>query len=241
MKQPYPFFIHFYKGERHILAVPSAKHINGLRVHLDYYHEFPENIDSKDVGNSVLSMIEKIKNSPLLSTTKNEVVEQAIWKKATKYKSYKSFAKNYLCCFLNFFENGDYVVSAYERADAKGVYCGCIKKFELPATATAEEIGQAVLDAFKAAEDFYAEQLSLNRWQGGLLLGYLSFQSKNRIKPKDSFTWGNYTLNKSDYNKKVLEIVLPDGIISPKIKEVFTTFQKDALSKGIEVWYITGV
>ena len=157
MEQSYPFFIHFYKGERHILVVPSAKHINGLRAHLDYYHEFPESIDSEDIGNSVLSMIEKIKNSPLLSTTKDEVVEQAIWKKATKYKSYKSFAKNYLLCNLNFYENGEYKVNAFERADEKGVYGGCIKKFELPATATAEEIGQAVLDAFKAAEEFYAE------------------------------------------------------------------------------------
>ena len=53
-------------------------------------------------------------------------------------------------------------------------------------------------------------------------------------------TWGGYTLNKSDYNKKVLETVLPDGIISPEIKEVFTEFKNDALAKGIEVWFIIG-
>ena len=68
----------------------------------------------------------------------------------------------------------------------------------------------------------------------------INFEAKY-WKGKDSFTWGKYTLSKSDYNKKVLEIVLPDGIISPEIKEVFTTFQKDELSKGIEVWYIIGV
>ena len=157
MEQSYPFFIHFYKGERHILVVPSAKHINGLRAHLDYYHEFPESIDSEDIGNSVLSMIEKIKNPPLLSTTKDEVVEQAIWKKATKYKSYKSFAKNYLYCGIQFFENGEYKIAVEERADNRGVYGAYLKKFELPASATAEEIGQAVLDAFKAAEEFYAQ------------------------------------------------------------------------------------
>ncbi len=157
MEQTYPFLVGIYKGEKHILVVPSAKHINGFRVHLNYYHKFPENIDAKDVGNSVLCMIEKIRNSPFSSDTPKERDEYALWKKATKYKSYKSFAKNYLLCNLNFYENGEYKVNAFERADEKGVYGGCIKKFELPATATAEEIGQAVLDAFKAAEDFYAE------------------------------------------------------------------------------------
>lgn len=84
MEQTYPFLVGIYKGEKHILVVPSAKHINGFRVHLNYYHKFPENIDAKDIGNSVLSMIEKIKKSPLLSTTKEERTENAIWKKATK-------------------------------------------------------------------------------------------------------------------------------------------------------------
>ncbi len=157
MKQAYPFFIHFYKGERQILVVPSAKHIDGFRVHLDYYHKFPESVDSKNVGNSVLSMIEIIKNSPLLSTTKNEIEEQSVWKKATKYKTYKSFCNNYLCVRIDFYENGEYRIIACEHASERGGYSGCIKKFELPATATAEEIGQAVLDAFKAAEEFYAE------------------------------------------------------------------------------------
>ena len=157
MEQTYPFLVGVYKGEKHIIVVPSAKHINQLYSHMNYYHQFPENIDAKDIGNSVLSMIEKIKKSPLLSTTKEERTENAIWKKATKYKTYKSFCNNYLCIHIDFYENGEYRIIACERASERGGYSGCIKKFELPATATAEEIGQAVLDAFKAAEDFYAK------------------------------------------------------------------------------------
>ena len=76
---------------------------------------------------------------------------------------------------------------------------------------------------------------TLNSYRDALI----NFEAKY-WKGENVFTWNNHTLNKSDYNKKVLEIVLPDGIISPEIKEVFTTFQKDALSKGIEVWYIIG-
>ena len=155
--QKYPYRISLYKGEKQILIVPFSTHVDGFRVHLDYYHKFPENIDAKDIGNSVLSMIEKIKKSPLLSTIKEERTENAIWKKATKYKSYKSFCNNYLCIHIDFYENGEYRIIACERASERGGYSGCIKKFELPATATAEEIGQAVLDAFKAAEEFYAE------------------------------------------------------------------------------------
>ncbi len=157
MEQTYPFLVDVYKGEKHIIVVPSAKHINQLYSHMNYYHQFPENIDAKDIGNSVLSMIEKIKKSPLLSTTKEERTENAIWKKATKYKSYKSFAKNYLLCSLDFFENGEYKIAVVERADEKGIYGAYIKQIHLQSTATAEEIGQAVLDAFKAAEEFYAE------------------------------------------------------------------------------------
>ena len=155
--QKYPYHISFYKGEMQILIVPFVTQVDGFGVHLNYYHKFPENIDTKDVGNSVLCMIEKIRNSPFSSDTPKERAEYALWKKATKYKSYKSFAKNYLRCSLDFFENGEYKIAVEERADNRGVYGAYLKKFELPATATAEEIGQAVLDAFKVAEDFYAE------------------------------------------------------------------------------------
>ncbi len=92
--------------------------------------------------------------------------------------------------------------------------------------------------------DTYAKSYQTPSKLRGTLNKYLNdlinFETKY-WKGKDVFEWGNNRLKKGDYNTKVLEIVLPDGIISPEIKEVFTTFQKDALSKGIEVWYIIGV
>ena len=76
---------------------------------------------------------------------------------------------------------------------------------------------------------------TLNSYRDALI----NFETKY-WKGKNFFKWGNETLYKSQYNKKVLEIVLPDGIISPEIKEVFTNFKNDALAKGIEVWFIIG-
>ena len=77
---------------------------------------------------------------------------------------------------------------------------------------------------------------TLNSYRDALI----NFETKY-WKGKDVFEWGNNRLKKGDYNTKVLEIVLPDGIISPEIKEVFTNFKTGALAKGIEVWYIVGV
>ena len=39
----------------------------------------------------------------------------------------------------------------------KGGYYGCIKSINLPANATAEEIGNAIIDVFKAAEEYYEQ------------------------------------------------------------------------------------
>ena len=77
---------------------------------------------------------------------------------------------------------------------------------------------------------------TLNSYRDALI----NFEAKY-WKGEDFFEWGGETLYKSQYNKKVLEIVLPDGIISLETKEVFTNFKNDVLAKGIEVWYIVGV
>lgn len=49
--------------------------------------------------------------------------------------------------------------------------------------------------------------------------------------------WGKTTLYKSDYEKKALEIVLPDVIITEDTLKVLNEFQETWAEKGIEVWY----
>ncbi len=91
--------------------------------------------------------------------------------------------------------------------------------------------------------DTYAKSYQTPSKLRGTLNKYLNdlinFETKY-FKGADEITRGGTTLNLNQYNKKVLEVVLPDGIISTQIKEVFTNFKNDALAKGIEVWFIIG-
>ena len=49
--------------------------------------------------------------------------------------------------------------------------------------------------------------------------------------------WGGTTLKTSQYDKKALEIVLPDVIISEDALKVLNDFQTSMAKDGIEVWY----
>ena len=44
-------------------------------------------------------------------------------------------------------------------------------------------------------------------------------------------------LNRNDYNKKVLEIVLPDVIITEDALKILNEFKAIIQKDGIEVWY----
>lgn len=49
--------------------------------------------------------------------------------------------------------------------------------------------------------------------------------------------WGGTTLKTSQYDKKALEIVLPDVIISENALKVLNDFKTSMEKEGIEVWY----
>ena len=54
----------------------------------------------------------------------------------------------------------------------------------------------------------------------------------------DVIHWGRTDLSKSDYDKKALEIVLPDVIITENALKVLNDFKTEMESAGLEVWYI---
>ncbi len=58
------------------------------------------------------------------------------------------------------------------------------------------------------------------------------------FKDGDIFVRGGRELKRTDYDKKVLEIVLPDEIISEKNIAVFNKFKEDVAKTGMEVWYV---
>lgn len=78
-------------------------------------------------------------------------------------------------------------------------------------------------------------QRTLNRYADSLK----NFESKY-FKGLDEFTWKGKTITKNQYNKKALEIVLPDIVINENTLEVLNNFKKTMDSSGFEVWYIIG-
>lgn len=63
-----------------------------------------------------------------------------------------------------------------------------------------------------------------------------NFESKY-FKGGEVFRWGDIRLNKSDYNKKALEIILPDIIITEDTLNILNEFKVAMERDGIEVWY----
>lgn len=60
---------------------------------------------------------------------------------------------------------------------------------------------------------------------------------ESKFNEEGILRWGNTTLRRSEYDKKALEIVLPDVIISEDTLKVLNEFQSTWAEKGIEVWY----
>ena len=103
------------------------------------------------LGNKVLSRIKAVENSPLYVGKPKQ-----FWKNGSKYKGYITFWKHNFLAYVNLFEDGSYeIYSTKKFREKKGGYNGCIKSINLPANATAEEIGNAIIDVFKAAEEYY--------------------------------------------------------------------------------------
>ena len=103
------------------------------------------------LGNKVLSRIKAVENSPLYVGKPKQ-----FWKNGSKYKGYITFWKHNFLAYVKLFEDGSYeIYSTKKFREKKGGYNGCIKSINLPANATAEEIGNAIIDVFKAAEEYY--------------------------------------------------------------------------------------
>ena len=148
--QSYPWTASIYKGEERFLITTVVKHIGGYKTHADEVTTVSETEDDlvDKLGNKVLSRIKAVENSPLYVGKPKQ-----FWKNGSKYKGYITFWKHNLLTYVDLYEDGSYRVCATEKCrEKKGGYYGCIKSINLPANATAEEIGNAIIDVFKTAE-----------------------------------------------------------------------------------------
>lgn len=158
-EQRYPFFIELYKGEGRILIVPLISHFGGYRVETGCFVKIGNMEDSATIGDSILKMADMIKSSPVSHVTPKEWKSEAAWKKNSKYKSWVSFWKNNNYALFRIYEDGHYDVYSAKRSEKqKGNYGNSIKTIDLPCTATVEEIGKAIIDVFKAAEEYHKEK-----------------------------------------------------------------------------------
>lgn len=104
-----------------------------------------------------------IKSSPISYVTPKEQNLAAVWKKNTKYKSWDSFWKNNNYALFRIYEDGHYEVYSAKRSEKrKGNYEDSIKEIVLPSNATVEEIGNAVIDVFKAAEEYHKDKYTFD-------------------------------------------------------------------------------
>ena len=153
--QPYPWTVRIYKGEGRFLIVEEVEHRAGYNTYSDkitIVSEAEDNLAAK-LGTEVFLGLKSIENSPLYVGKPKQ-----FWKNGSKYKGYITFWKHNLLALVRLFEDGKYEVYSSEKCrEKKGGYNGCIKSINLPANATAEEIGNAIIDVFKAAEEYYEQ------------------------------------------------------------------------------------
>lgn len=153
--QSYPWTASVFKGEGRFLITTLVEHIGGYKTHADEVTIVSETEDDlvDKLGNKVLSRIKAVENSPLYVGKPKQ-----FWKNGSKYKGYITFWKHNLLALVRLFEDGSYEIYSTEKCrEKKGGYNGCIKSINLPANATAEEIGNAIIDVFKAAEEYYEQ------------------------------------------------------------------------------------
>ena len=154
--QKFPFLINIYKGEGRILINPCVQCWGGYRIPSENFTVINNMEDYKTIGKNILNSLNFIKNSPIDKSSAKEREDRAVWKINTKYKTWISFWKNNNHCDITLYEDKHYEISSYKKSKKFNYgYDGCIKKITLTKKTTAEEIGKAIIDVFKAVEDYY--------------------------------------------------------------------------------------
>lgn len=158
--QSYPMLVSIYKGEGRILIIPVVDHIGGYSIDSSWFINIENMQDYVSIGKNLFKALDFVKNSPLSRLTPKERELEAAWKINSKYKSWVSFWKNNNFAYFKSFEDGHFQIYSIKRSEKKnGGYGDYIKIIDLPSTVSAEEIGKAVIDVFKAAEEYYQKNL----------------------------------------------------------------------------------
>lgn len=160
----YPLLLSLYKGEGRILIVPLIDHVAGYSIDADWFLNVTDVDDAIEIGGSVISAVDYIRNSPLSSLTPKEREDNAAWKKNTKYKSKVTFWKNNHYVRIKITEDNQYIIHSMKKSEKRqGAYAEIIEEVVLSSDANADEIGKAVIFTFHRAEMFYKKHTTKNK------------------------------------------------------------------------------
>lgn len=153
-KQSETFLIRIYKGEGRILIIPIIDSKNS-----NWYARIENMEDCASIGQGVLDAIEVIKNkiyveAPFKAGDNGYAIE-----KNSKHNSWVSFWKHNHYTGIKIYEDEYYEIFSLTKSEVvKGIYKDLIKKIVLPNESTAEEIGKAIIDVFRATEEYYRDR-----------------------------------------------------------------------------------
>ena len=125
-----------------------------------WYRTLDDSVSPDAIGKAVLDAFEHIRISPVDARTRAERNEDRFYLKETKCKSYKAFNKKYICSGVDMDEHGMYSVSTSVNSFDNNGYCDIEgdKPVTLSNTASAADIGNAVINAFRICEEYKASK-----------------------------------------------------------------------------------
>lgn len=152
--------VEVFKGEHQLIVVPYITTIGYYYTSMAWYRTLDDSVSPDAIGKAVLDAFEHIRISPVDARTRAERNEDRFYLKETKCKSYKAFNKKYICSGVDMDEHGMYSVSTSVNSFDNNGYCDIEgdKPVTLSNTASAVDIGNAVINAFRICEEYKASK-----------------------------------------------------------------------------------
>ena len=148
--------VDIFKGEGRYAVEPMIRNTGQMLIYCEKYRILDENADAITIASTVDEMRRYIEVTPCPNILVRDAVQPEHISKY-HYKWSKFLHNNLLTSIM--YDVDKISIFSQERRSRRGGgsgYCGQIEYIELPNTATAEEIGEAILKVFDAAEKFYS-------------------------------------------------------------------------------------
>lgn len=148
--------VDIFKGEGRYAVEPMIRNTGQMLIYCEEYRIVDENADAITIASAVDEMRRYIEVTPCPNILVRDAVQP---EHISKYHDkWSKFLHNNLLTSI-MYDVDKISIFSQERRSRRGGgsgYCGQIEYIELPNTATAEEIGEAILKVFDAAEKFYS-------------------------------------------------------------------------------------